>query len=58
LLFLPSFEGAPVTVGPIVVLALLVGWVRIESGSMLGPRLVHGLGNFTAAMTVAVRTAM
>jgi membrane protease YdiL (CAAX protease family) len=43
---------------PLVFLgALLFGWVRIKSGSILGPWLMHGAGNVTMALTVAVRTS-
>jgi len=37
--------------------ALFVGWLRAESGSMLGPWLVHGLLNATVCLSVAIRSA-
>jgi membrane protease YdiL (CAAX protease family) len=37
--------------------ALVYGWVRIKSGSILGPWLMHAAGNVTMALEVAVRTA-
>jgi membrane protease YdiL (CAAX protease family) len=36
--------------------ALVLGWIRIKSGSMLGSWLIHATGNFAFAMMVAVRT--
>jgi membrane protease YdiL (CAAX protease family) len=43
---------------PLVFLgALMFGWVRIKSGSMLGPWLMHGAGNVTMALIVAARTS-
>jgi membrane protease YdiL (CAAX protease family) len=43
---------------PLVFLgALLFGWVRIRSGSILGPWLIHGVGNVTMALIVAVQTS-
>ena len=37
--------------------ALLFGWVRIKSGSILGSWLMHASGNITMALLVAARTA-
>ena len=37
--------------------ALLFGWVRIKSGSILGSWLMHACGNVTMALIVAIRTA-
>jgi len=37
--------------------ALFAGWVRIESGSIVGPWLLHAIANFTMALSVAVRSA-
>lgn len=37
--------------------ALFVGWVRIKSGSILGPWLVHATANVTMALSIAMRTA-
>jgi membrane protease YdiL (CAAX protease family) len=37
--------------------ALLFGWVRIKSGSILGSWLMHASGNITMALMVAARTA-
>ena len=36
--------------------ALLFGWVRIKSGSIIGPWLMHASGNVTMALSVAIRT--
>jgi membrane protease YdiL (CAAX protease family) len=38
--------------------ALLFGWVRIKSGSIIGPWLMHASGNVTMAMMVAIRTSV
>lgn len=37
--------------------ALLFGWLRIKSGSILGPWLMHASGNVTMALLVAARTS-
>ncbi|HSC26612.1 MAG TPA: CPBP family intramembrane glutamic endopeptidase [Vicinamibacterales bacterium] len=37
--------------------ALFTGWVRLESGSLLGPWLLHAAVNVTTALSVAVRSA-
>jgi membrane protease YdiL (CAAX protease family) len=37
--------------------ALLVGWLRIKSGSIIGPWLIHGSLNVTICLSVAARTA-
>jgi membrane protease YdiL (CAAX protease family) len=37
--------------------ALVFGWVRIKSGSIVGPWLMHATGNMTIALSVALRTA-
>jgi membrane protease YdiL (CAAX protease family) len=36
--------------------ALVLGWLRIRSGSILGPWLVHASANVTMALVVAART--
>ena len=36
--------------------ALFVGWLRIRSGSILGPWLVHASANVTMCLSVAART--
>lgn len=36
--------------------ALLMGWVRIRSDSVLGPWLLHASGNLAVALLVAART--
>ena len=36
--------------------SLFLGWVRIKSGSMVGPWLVHASANVTMALSVAIRT--
>jgi membrane protease YdiL (CAAX protease family) len=38
--------------------ALLFGWVRIKSGSILGSWLMHASGNVTMALMVAIRTSV
>ncbi len=38
--------------------ALFTGWVRIKSGSILGPWLLHGSLNVTMCLSVAARTAV
>lgn len=43
---------------PLVFLgALYTGWIRIKSGSVLGPWLIHGALNTTLCLSIAVRTA-
>jgi membrane protease YdiL (CAAX protease family) len=37
--------------------ALFLGWVRIRSGSILGPWLVHATLNVVTCLSVAIRTA-
>lgn len=37
--------------------ALFTGWVRIKSGSILGPWLAHASANVTICLSVAIRTA-
>ncbi len=37
--------------------ALVLGWLRFKSGSILGPWLVHAAANVAMAISVAVRTA-
>jgi membrane protease YdiL (CAAX protease family) len=41
----------------VFVAALLVGWLRIKSGSILGPWLVHATANVTTCLSVAMRSA-
>jgi membrane protease YdiL (CAAX protease family) len=36
--------------------ALVFGWIRIESGSIVGPWLMHTAGNMAMALSIAVRT--
>jgi membrane protease YdiL (CAAX protease family) len=36
---------------------LFVGWVRIKSGSIIGPWILHSAVNVTMALSVAVRSA-
>ena len=38
--------------------ALLLGWIRIKSGSIVGPWLMHVSGNVTMALMVAIRTSV
>ena len=37
--------------------SLLLGWIRIRSGSILGPWLVHASANVAMCLGVAIRTA-
>ena len=37
--------------------ALFAGWVRIRSGSIVGPWLLHATANVTTCLSVIVRTA-
>jgi membrane protease YdiL (CAAX protease family) len=37
--------------------ALSFGWIRIKSGSILGPWIMHACGNVTMALNIAIRTA-
>jgi membrane protease YdiL (CAAX protease family) len=37
--------------------ALVFGWLRIKSGSIIGPWLMHASGNVAIALSVAIRTA-
>jgi len=37
--------------------ALSLGWIRIKSGSIVGPWLMHASGNVTMALMVAIRTS-
>jgi membrane protease YdiL (CAAX protease family) len=41
----------------VFVAALFMGWVRIKSGSILGPWLLHATGNVAVCLSVAARTA-
>jgi membrane protease YdiL (CAAX protease family) len=41
----------------IFVVSLLVGWVRISSGSIVGPWIVHAAGNVTMAIMAATHPA-
>jgi membrane protease YdiL (CAAX protease family) len=36
--------------------SLVLGWLRIRSGSILGPWLIHAAANVTTALSVALRT--
>ena len=38
--------------------SLFGGWIRISSGSMLGPWLIHAAVNLTMGLSVAIRTAL
>lgn len=38
--------------------ALVFGWVRIKSGSIIGSWLMHASGNVTMALMVAIRTSV
>jgi membrane protease YdiL (CAAX protease family) len=37
--------------------SLFLGWVRIRSGSIIGPWLIHASANVAICMSVAIRTA-
>lgn len=37
--------------------SLLWGWMRIKSGSIIGPWLMHSSGNVAICLSVAMRTA-
>jgi membrane protease YdiL (CAAX protease family) len=37
--------------------ALVLGWIRIKSGSIIGSTLIHASGNITMALMVAIRTS-
>jgi membrane protease YdiL (CAAX protease family) len=37
--------------------SLFLGWVRIKSGSIVGPWLIHATANATMSLSVAARTA-
>lgn len=37
--------------------ALFAGWVRIKSGSIFGPWLIHAWLNIATCLSAAVRTA-
>jgi membrane protease YdiL (CAAX protease family) len=41
----------------IFVVALFVGWARIESGSIIGPWIVHAAMNVAICLSVAIRSA-
>lgn len=41
----------------IFVVALLVGWARIKSGSIIGPWIVHAAVNVTICLSVSIRSA-
>lgn len=41
----------------IFVLALFMGWVRIKSGSIIGPWMIHASVNVAVCLSVAVRSA-
>ena len=37
----------------LIIGSLFMGWVRMKSGSILGPWMMHAAGNTTVAMLVA-----
>jgi membrane protease YdiL (CAAX protease family) len=52
---MPELSGIlPVVFGA----ALVLGWVRIKSGSILGPWLIHAAANITICLSVAVRSSV
>jgi len=38
--------------------ALFAGWLRMRSGSILGPWLIHATANVTVTLSLAARTLM
>ncbi len=44
------------TLPVVYAVALVLGWLRIQSGSILGPWLVHASSNVTMALVVAAHT--
>ena len=36
--------------------ALVFGWIRIKSGSIIGPWSMHASVNVTVALSIAIRT--
>ena len=40
----------------VFVVSLFKGWVRIKSGSIVGPWLIHGSVNVAMCLDVAIRT--
>jgi membrane protease YdiL (CAAX protease family) len=38
--------------------ALFAGWLRMRSGSILGPWLIHATANVTVALSLAARTLL
>lgn len=42
--------------GPIFAGALFAGWLRVRSGSIVGPWLIHATANVTMCLSVAART--
>jgi membrane protease YdiL (CAAX protease family) len=40
----------------VFVIALFAGWLRIRSGSIAGPVLIHAAANITVCLFVAVQT--
>jgi membrane protease YdiL (CAAX protease family) len=53
LFFAPELWGMLLVVYAV---ALVLGWLRIQSGSILGGWLIHASGNITMALLVAART--
>jgi membrane protease YdiL (CAAX protease family) len=55
LLVMPQMWG----ILPVVFVgALASGWIRIKSGSIIGPWLMHASVNVTMALSIAIRTAV
>lgn len=44
------------TLPVVYAVALVLGWVRMQSGSILGSWLIHASSNITMALVVAART--
>jgi membrane protease YdiL (CAAX protease family) len=58
LLILKTMPELWVLLPLIFLLALVMGWVRIKSGSIIGSWLVHAVLNVTMCLMVAVRTVV
>jgi membrane protease YdiL (CAAX protease family) len=56
LLILYVMPGAWILLPLVFVGALVFGWLRIKSGSIIGPWLMHASGNVAMALSVAIRT--
>lgn len=41
----------------VLAMSLVKGWIRIESGSIVGPWLIHASANVTMCLSIAIRSA-